>query len=375
MNSCRKIWIITMILFSVIGCSVHRDNDNLPDVCISDSLLFTVPLDTLPDGIIDSVRWLPLQNSDLNIIRDISKLSVVDSFIVMSSRHQGIVQVYSTGGKYLYQICDKGNGPQEYLEAATFTVTPTSIYILDNYSHKVSRYSITTGHFVEKTEIPFVAWDMEAFDDNDFLFTCLNNNPEVQVPVCPIDFAVWRTDKDWHITHKYLPVEEGYTELYGKQRYFTKHNDDIVFHALKYDGFFIFSQESNPVFHPIVFPRPLPRDKDLRLKEVNAGQWQFLGETPFVVNGYNLVEISIADQGEQMFSANDSHKIYGNSKTSAKNLPINIAGVMSGRFIGYINDDEMLYENLIKHGFEKGSPEVEAILGKGGCCLIFYYLK
>lgn len=371
----RKILVISAVLFSAISCSVRKGSDKLPNIITSDSLLFAEPLDTLPNGIIRSIHWLPLQYSDSIVIRDISKLCVVDSFIVMGSRHQGILQVYSTEGKFLYQICGKGNGPKEYLEIAAFTVTPTSIYLLDNYSHKVSRYSIATGCFIGKTEVPFVAWDMEAFNDNDFLFTCLNNNPDVQIPANPIDFAVWRTDGHWHTTHKYLPVEKGYTELYGKPRYFTKYNDDIVFHALKYDGFFVFSQKSSPVFHPIVFSHPLPRDKHLRLEEVNARQWQYLAETPFVVDGYSVVEINAAGQGGQMFSIDDYHKIYGNSEICPKNVPINIAGTMADSFIGYINDDYTLYKNLVEYGFKKGNAEVGTMLSNGGCCLIFYRLK
>lgn len=171
MNTLSKLTLISVMISAMAGCSVRKDGNNLSNVTTADSLLFTEPLDTLPDGVISSVSWLPLQNSDQRIIDEISKLSVVDSFIVIGSRRQAVLQVYSTEGKFLYEISEKGQGPEEYLEIATFTVTPTSIYILDNFSHKISRYALEKGTFMGKTEVPFVAWDMEAFDDNDFLFT------------------------------------------------------------------------------------------------------------------------------------------------------------------------------------------------------------
>lgn len=208
MNTLSKLTLISVMISAMAGCSVRKDGNNLSNVTTADSLLFTEPLDTLPDGVISSVSWLPLQNSDQRIIDEISKLSVVDSFIVIGSRRQAVLQVYSTEGKFLYEISEKGQGPEEYLEIATFTVTPTSIYILDNFSHKISRYALEKGTFMGKTEVPFVAWDMEAFDDNDFLFTCLNNNPDVKVSPSPVDFAVWSTDSHWQITDKYLPVEK-----------------------------------------------------------------------------------------------------------------------------------------------------------------------
>ena len=171
MNTLSKLTLISVMISAMAGCSVRKDGNNLSNVTTADSLLFTEPLDTLPDGVISSVSWLPLQNSDQRIIDEISKLSVVDSFIVIGSRRQAVLQVYSTEGKFLYEISEKGQGPEEYLEIATFTVTPTSIYILDNFSHKISRYALEKGTFMGKTEVPFVAWDMEAFDDNDFTVT------------------------------------------------------------------------------------------------------------------------------------------------------------------------------------------------------------
>ena len=148
-----------------------KDGNNF-NVTTADSLLFTEPLDTLPDGVISSGGWLPLQkNSDQRIIDEISKLSVVDSFIVIGSRRQAVLQVYSTEGKFLYEISEKGQGPEEYLKSQHL-LSLLLPYIFLIISHKISRYALEKGTFMGKTEVPFVAWDMEAFDDNDFLFTC-----------------------------------------------------------------------------------------------------------------------------------------------------------------------------------------------------------
>ena len=38
----------------------------------------------------------------------------------------------------------------------------------------------------------------------------------------------------------------------------------------------------------------------------------------------------------------------------------------------HINDNYELYRNLVAYGFQKGSPEAEDILSRGGCCLIIY---
>ena len=368
---------VTISVFLIIfcGCSQNRTNLLPSNITTSDSIYFSEPTDVLSQDIIDSIYWIPLESSHINIFDCISKMSVIDNFILIASRNQSIIQVYSNKGEFLYQISNKGNGPKEYLEIATFTATNTSIYVLDNYTHKISQYNINTGEFIRKTDIPFIAWDMEAFDDNDFLFSCLNNNPEAKINMNPINYSVWRTNNDWKFTHFYLPFEQGYTELYGKTRYFTRSNNSIIFHALKYNGYFIFIKHGAPSFCPIMFNKPLPENHSYRLTDVNKNSWQFLAETPFKINGYGILEISSSGESEQMFSVDSCHKIYRNSYTNAKNLPINIIGTTNDSFIGYINDDYNLYQELVRYGFKKADEKTESILKNGGCSLIIYQMK
>lgn len=368
---------VTISVFLIIfcGCSQNRTNLLPSNITTSDSIYFSESTDVLLQDIIDSIYWIPLESSHINIFDCISKMSVIDNFILIASRNQSIIQVYSNKGEFLYQISNKGNGPKEYLEIATFTATNTSIYVLDNYTHKISQYNINTGEFIRKTDIPFIAWDMEAFDDNDFLFSCLNNNPEAKINMNPINYSVWRTNNDWKFTHFYLPFEQGYTELYGKTRYFTRSNNSIIFHALKYNGYFIFTKHGTPSFCPIMFNNPLPENHSYRLTDINKNSWQFLAETPFKINGYGIFEISSSGESEQMFSVDSCHKIYRNSYTNAQNLPINIIGTTNDSFIGYINDDYNLYQELVRYGFKKADEKTESILKNGGCSLIIYQMK
>ena len=53
-----------------------------------------------------------------NIFDHISKMCVVNDYILIASRNQSIIQVYSKKGNFLYQISNKGNGPKDYLEIA-----------------------------------------------------------------------------------------------------------------------------------------------------------------------------------------------------------------------------------------------------------------
>ena len=105
-----KVIIIFAIIAIMINCSEHRNDISVSNINVSDSIFFTEPLDTFPKGIIDSIYWIPLQSSDKNIIKEISKLCVTDSLILICDKYQGLVQAYSKEGNFEYQIKIKGNG-------------------------------------------------------------------------------------------------------------------------------------------------------------------------------------------------------------------------------------------------------------------------
>ena len=51
MNTLSKLTLISVMISAMAGCSVRKDGNNLSNVTTADSLLFTEPLDTLPDGV------------------------------------------------------------------------------------------------------------------------------------------------------------------------------------------------------------------------------------------------------------------------------------------------------------------------------------
>lgn len=372
----RVLLIVTISILWATSCSKTAKNTEFNEpMTIGESISYTSPHDTLPSSMLASINWIPLESSDMNAIREISKLIVFDGKVILGDKRLGSIHAYDfSSGKLLYIIDQKGNGPDEYLETAAFTATPTSIYVLDNYSHAIFRYSSADGSFIEKKTISFVAWDMEAYNDDAFLFSWLSNNPDAPKPSSVIDYAVWQTNGNFNITETYLPLQDDDVEMYGKTLYFTRHDGDIIFHALKYHGYFSFAENQPPIFHPIEFTNPIPTDKSLRLKDLENTSWQYLGETPFISNDFAVVEITEGDFGQQMFETGG--KIFANSTDWAATIPINIIGVTDGnRFIGYLNDNYELYEELVAHGFRKGSEDAESLLRQGGCCLIVYTLK
>lgn len=366
---------VAATLLFLSACGKAKKTSELPDTVTVEAPLVYSPNDTMPSFMLDSVSWIPLELSDVNGLREISKLTVIDGKIILTDRIQCCIQVYDyPSGKLLYVIDKKGNGPGEYLETAAVTVTPTSVYVIDNYSRAIFRYSLADGSFIEKKPISFVAWDMEAFDDDTFLFTWVGNNPDAPKPALAPDYALWQTDGDFNIKKTFFPVEDGYLERYKQMRYFNRSSSDIIFHLLKYGGYFSLAKDKQPVFYPVEFPNPIPEGMTVRLADLENKSWQYLSETPFVSKDFASVEITVGNQGWQLFAGDG--KIFENSKSWARNIPIDIVGVTDdNRFIGYINDNYDMYSQLVEYGFQKGDETVENLLRQGGCCLIVYQMK
>lgn len=365
-----------MCLLATAGCA-HRDGaDGRGEMAAVPVVREAAEGDTVPDGFIRSVRWIPLQSAGQQDLSEISELTATDSMIVVCDRRKALIQAYAPSGRFLYEINRKGQGPGDYLEIAAMTVTPTSIYVLDNFASKLLRYSIADGSFAGDRAVPFLAFDMEAFDDDNFLFTFMRQAWGAGTPSGAKEgngYAVWRTDGDLKITETYLPLEKDATEPFGTSRYFTRAGSDIIFYSPRYGGsYFLFKRDGDPERYGVELTNPVPEGPGTTLDDLNGRDWHFMSATPLVANGYAVLDITQGVSGEQRFVAESTGLIYSNSTSWARNIPIGIAGTTDDGFIGYISDNYDLYKSLVEYGFQSGDPAVDSTLRDGGTALIVY---
>ena len=335
-------------------------------------------LDTITSGVICCLNWIPLSGSGNGLFGEISKLIVRDSMLVVIDRPNCKAVAFNNQGDLLYQIANRGQGPEEYLEIAAASASDSVLYILDNYSHRLQQYSLADGSYIGAISVPFVAWDFEIFSDNDFLFTCLNDMADSEIVPKPINYAVWRTDSTMAVTQTYLPHPENYCEMIGKQRYFNRDNEgNIHFHCYRYPGYFTFTQdkEQEPKFHYVSLERSIPADKNFKYRDVQERNYNYLAETPFV-NGNDW--IGIMGSGKYLYPIiwhNASDKIYTNSKKWAQNhILYDIVGVNNDGFIGYLGNGAQDYQSLIEHGFPRADDRTEKHIEQDGCALVIYKL-
>lgn len=366
--------VLPAVLVALIGCSRRQGVADTTDDRVG---VFSEAAegDTMPDGLIRSVRWIPLAAAGQQDLSEISELTATDSMIVICDRRKALIQAYSPSGRFLYEINRKGQGPGDYLEIAAMTVTPTSIYVLDNFASKLLRYSIADGSFAGDSALPFLAWDVEAFDDDDFLFAFIPQQTAgaSSGAVERTGYAVWRTDGDLKITESYLPLEKDATEPFGTSRYFTRAGNDIIFYSPKYGGsYFLFKRDGGPARYGVELTNPVPDGSGKTLDELNGRDWHFMSATPLAANGYAVLDIAQGFAGEQRFAVESTGLIYSNSTSWARNIPVGIAGTTDGGFIGYISDNYDQYKSLLEYGFQNGGSAVDSTLRDGGTALIVY---
>ncbi len=369
---------MTGIIFSgfFLACSNQRVAVIVEGVETTDSLDFTTPVDTVTSAELNSIHYFPLKGSEEHFLGSVTKLCVQDNLYVLGNKGQDKIVCYNNKGEFLYEIDAKGAGPEEYLEIANFATTPTSIYAIDNFSHKISQYSIADGKFMSKKDINFVALDIEAFDDDNFLFTGLAMYPNSRPSMDNGNYAVWRTDGEWNRTGDYIPLPDDYMEPFGKRRWFTKNGDKIYFHFINYDGYFTFDKEGGVQYSPVIFKNPWPR-----VEEKAVGDWQeaegadYLTKTPYIAKTCGLFEIKSDNKLLPYLYEFEKSQFYQTPMSTAKYTFFDIQGVKDNTFIGVMNDNFDLYQMFVDYGFPKADKESEELLKEGGMCLLMYEMK
>ncbi len=364
------------------SCAEKREEVRVDGALMTETLDFTLPMDTVSDAQIKNVRYLPLKGSEKYLLYRPTKLDVKDGKYFIGGRFDNKVVCYNEKGEFEYAIEASGGEPKDMSEdsealreAVSYTVTSTSIYVLDNYNHKVNRYSIKDGKFISKTDINFVANAIEAFDDNNFLFSFIkcNDDPNGGPNIPAKDFAVWRTDSKMIAQEYYLPLPENYCQL-GKWRWFTKHGDSIYFSYLKHDGYFTFKPDGEPTFTEIKFGNPVIRDYNNPKTLFEIDGFDRMTAIPFITDKYALMDIDKKDgeSGYYLYDF-DTKRFLDNSRTSKRFFQI--SGTDGNNFITAFHNKYELYDIIQHCGFPRADEETERLLANDGMALLIYEMK
>lgn len=175
MRSMNRLHIIVVgLLLCLVACNSKPELER-PLVSINDEDISYVS-DSLVQDIIDSVSFIPLEESTEILLGDIRKIQKENNeFFVMAEGSNRMPEVYrfSQDGHFLNKIGRLGNSRSEYVRIGSFFVLDDKVYVADLNKNRILIYHIN-GEFVDCNEnnenIKFLH-DMIAIDHNKALFS------------------------------------------------------------------------------------------------------------------------------------------------------------------------------------------------------------
>jgi hypothetical protein len=118
--------------------------------------------------LIDSVRYVELDNSDDALLSTVSNIKVVnDKIYVLDINFR--LKCFDNHGRFIRDACKKGGGPEDIAHFIDFDVDENNLYILDGA--KIALFTFThDGVFVQKKKLPFRVEAFKRLPDNKYLF-------------------------------------------------------------------------------------------------------------------------------------------------------------------------------------------------------------
>ena len=361
--------ILWFSVFVFIACCSKVKNEE--NVRIDRTIMF----DRFPDSLIAtsvrSVEYILLEDVKESAFSEINKLVMKNGNIYIGDFRNHKIVVFDLAGNFKFAIDRKGRGPQEYLEIKNFAVDDHSIYVIDNYRHILYVYDSRSGKYLNKKKLPVVVWDVECFDNGDFLFA-FAPLPGGSLSGKQSPHRLFVMDSNCRIKRRLFTYSE--EDPIGKQTYFSTTEDRIVFHSCGSDVFTVFSKNNADTMFNIAVdfgPNKIPRDSRGDIHAINENGYHYLYGTPVMCRDYIALEVSIGDFLDCFLYDGKNGGITVNSaESSFKCLWFPLCSY-NDKYVCFLAGDDS-YKSLVADGFERAEPVVEEHLVNGGGVLVLY---
>jgi len=149
--------ILLFFLSSFLYCCIEKQKD--------ENNTISVDLDQKQNvsifNIFSKIDIIPLETNDSSLIKFISKLVVYhDNFYILDDMSKIIT--FTHDGKFLFQINNKGIGPDEYIGISDFDIYSDSLSILSGMDSRMHIYD-NKGNFIRRFKLPNIKKSYESF--------------------------------------------------------------------------------------------------------------------------------------------------------------------------------------------------------------------
>lgn len=160
----KKIIISILIVGTIFACQ-SLDSSIKSEAIIDDSSVIVHDEKTQMSSILEIIRVVPLESSEVSLLGEIEKIIKRDGLIYIKSRNRPLM-LFDGMGRFLHEIGKIGPGPEDYSMLVDFDVKNNCTYVLT--VGKIQVYN-QTGMWVKTIPVDWNASGMRLTDDKILL--------------------------------------------------------------------------------------------------------------------------------------------------------------------------------------------------------------
>lgn len=211
--------------------------------------------------IIDSIRYLSLENTTESLLGEIKKIESVNSeFYVLDSRTNRVLR-FDSDGKYLNQIGRMGQGPGEYIKVSDFNIDKDKkyLFLLDRESRRILNYSIN-GEFISSYPIKVMAAQFISQNDGFWLFTG-GSDHYTKNKSKDLDYNLFFTDKNNTIKNRYCSFDPSHGNIIVNNVFDVDYiNNSVLFRYGVSDTIYEVKEKCSPKYYVDFGKSKLPKE-------------------------------------------------------------------------------------------------------------------
>ena len=171
-----KILFLFLHIFTW-GCSFNSPNEKRiqEELDLKTSSTTTIDISSCKlekyalSKLIDTLRYVPLENSDEALIGVIRTIKVTKDLIYVLDFQNDQLKCFDKTGKFIRNACMRGGGPEEIGHLIDFDVDEEFLYVLDGAKITIHVFD-HAGLYIQGNKMPFRAQKIKCLPDKNFLF-------------------------------------------------------------------------------------------------------------------------------------------------------------------------------------------------------------
>ncbi|MDR0559580.1 MAG: 6-bladed beta-propeller [Prevotellaceae bacterium] len=176
----KKITVI-LVLWFYCGCSgcsdrsvpssvkIQNELNLITDSAVTVKILSCIRKNFEVSKLIDSVRYIALENTDEALIGIVRQIKVTKNFIYVLDLNNDDLKCFDKCGKFIRNVYTHGGGPEEIGRFHDFDIDENYVYILDGAKIAIQVFD-HDGNYIEKRSLPFRAQKLKCLADEGYLF-------------------------------------------------------------------------------------------------------------------------------------------------------------------------------------------------------------